>query len=760
MYRYNELKPVPIGVEGEIYIGGAGVGQGYINRKELTEEKFVKSPFIKDTLFSNNIYSTGDIGKWNEEGEIIYIGRNDFQVKINGQRIELSEIENTIKLYPDIDYVVVVHTKDAITNSQYLICYYKTKESGNGTSIEDEIKTFASSQLPSYMVPNFYYKLEELPLLPSGKLNRKALPEIDISNVSRKNYVSPETETEKIICGIIQKLFNLKENEVGKKTNLFDIGLNSLSTIKILSHIKNHYKIEIRMKDVNKYPIVEDLSKFIDSIKSNENGKEHSSVISHKDNYEYPFALIQDKRVPLKVTKLFVKNTHTDYYYKLNCNIDLDKLTEAANKMLDRHLVLKSLFFEGKYDGNKMAFGRVKDDMKIKIEEYTKDNFEEFIRPYDITKDILIRIGIIDKSILMVDINHVITDGFSMNLFASELFKLYNGETLENQVVQYGDFAIKYNNEIKTTDYTNEIAYYKKIFSKCKEITCLPFKSKFKNNAKFIMKSKAYQMYSISKMILFKKKKDIKMINIYLDHSVYNLVNKTTKQYNMSKAAYFLALHSLVLSFYSGSESVYSTIVDSNRTSVEKENIIGLLVKENPFAININRSNTLLDIIMECSDILLTLYDFDVPTYKVLDEIKLQKSAIEFKYDPYEITNSGNENLYTGIDLDDVYKYLNKTNPNTRDYEVGPFIDYGVEVKEMKDTFKIGFGYNVDLYDEKLIKNIIDMYSYVASNESLLKSTVDDIFKKYSVSKNEISISNKLNNKNNNEETLNVNIEI
>ncbi|OUM68362.1 hypothetical protein PIROE2DRAFT_3960 [Piromyces sp. E2] len=362
---------------------------------------------------------------------------------------------------------------------------------------------------------------------------------------------------------------------------------------------------------------------------------------------------------------------------------------------------ITNIFFEGKFDGVKTAFGRVKDDMKIKIEEYTKDNFEEFIRPYDITKDILIRIGIIDKSILMVDMNHAITDGFSMNLFVTELFKLYNGEILENQVVQYGDFAIKYNNEIKTTDYTNEIAYYKKIF-----------------------------------------------------------IYKTTKQYNMSKAAYFLALHSLVLSFYSGSESVYSTIVDSNRTSVEKENIIGFLVKENPFAININRSSTLLDIIMECSDILLTLYDFDVPTYKVLDEIKLQKSDIEFKYDPYEMTYSGNENLYTGIDLDDVYKYLNKTNSITRDYEVGPFIDYFVEVKEMKDTFRIEFEYNADLYDETLIKNIIDMYSYVASNESLLKSTVDDIFKKYSVSRNEISLSNKLNNKNNNEETLNVNIEI
>ncbi|OUM60125.1 hypothetical protein PIROE2DRAFT_46524, partial [Piromyces sp. E2] len=158
------MKPVPIGVEGEIYIGGAGVGKGYLNNIELTNKKFIESPFKPLLKHSNKIYSTGDLGKWTEDGQIIYIGRSDFQVKINGQRIELSEIENTIKLYPDIDYVVVIHTKDTIKNNQYLICYYKTKENKNIDSIEDEIKKFASSKLPSYMVPNFYYQLEELPL--------------------------------------------------------------------------------------------------------------------------------------------------------------------------------------------------------------------------------------------------------------------------------------------------------------------------------------------------------------------------------------------------------------------------------------------------------------------------------------------------------------------------------------------------------------------------------------------------------------------
>ncbi|OUM68361.1 hypothetical protein PIROE2DRAFT_58127 [Piromyces sp. E2] len=464
------------------------------------------------------------------------------------------------------------------------------------------------------------------------------------------------------------------------------------------------------------------------------------------------------------MAKTFLDNLHTILCYKLNCNVDLDKLTEAANKMLDRHLILKSVFFEGKFDGVKTAFGRVKENMTIKIEEYTKDNFEEFVRPFDITKDKLLRIGIIEKSILIIDMNHIITDGFSMNLFATELFKLYNGETLENQAVQYGDFAIHYNNRLKTADFSNEIIYYKKLFGKTNDLTCLPYKSKFKNDIKFILKSKAYQMYKISKMMILKTKPDIKIINVDLSNSVYNLINKSAKRFNLSKAAYFLAIHSLVLACYSKQEDIYTIVIDSNRMTLERENIIGLLLREIPFLINVNNNAKLLDLLRKCSETLLTLYDFNLPPYKILDELKLQKSGVAFKYDPYEMINSKNEKIYNGIELSDVYKYFHKPCPKSEELDFGPYMEYVFTVNEMKDIYKLGFLYDGDLFDEKLIKNIVNMYIDIISNESLLQSNISDLFDKYSVSDDKISASNNIKknkiNKNNKEEILNIKIEI
>ncbi|ORX82205.1 acetyl-CoA synthetase-like protein, partial [Anaeromyces robustus] len=174
----NDLKPVPIGVKGEIYIGGYSISKGYLNREELTSQRFIDNHI--DPSSKTKLYKTGDIGRWTKDGRIVYIGRSDFQVKIRGQRVELPEIENTIMKYPEIDYVIVIYKNNNINN--YLLCYYKTNS--NKELNENDLKEFVSKQLPSYMCPNYYMRLNEIPLSPSGKLNRKALPEIDISKIS------------------------------------------------------------------------------------------------------------------------------------------------------------------------------------------------------------------------------------------------------------------------------------------------------------------------------------------------------------------------------------------------------------------------------------------------------------------------------------------------------------------------------------------------------------------------------------------------
>ncbi|OUM57271.1 hypothetical protein PIROE2DRAFT_48831, partial [Piromyces sp. E2] len=197
------LKPVPIGVEGEIYIGGAGVGKGYLNRNELTHQKFMDSSSLNiNNSHYQKIYSTGDLGKWNENGEIIYVGRRDFQVKINGQRIELSEIENTIKELGYIKDSVVIDMVNNNTGSKNLVCYFISEKD---IKVERrDIKEFLNTKLPKSFIPSYYIPIKEIPINASGKLNRNLLPEPSNSDLIKEDivYVPPKRKQKNYLSGV------------------------------------------------------------------------------------------------------------------------------------------------------------------------------------------------------------------------------------------------------------------------------------------------------------------------------------------------------------------------------------------------------------------------------------------------------------------------------------------------------------------------------------------------------------------------------
>eukprot|EP00833_Pecoramyces_ruminatium_P016177 jgi/Orpsp1_1/1190209/evm.model.d7180000077432.1 len=201
-------KPVAIGVLGEIYIGGYGVGKGYLNRPELTKEKFVENPFNFDGDEHNRImYRTGDLGRWTMQGEIEYLGRIDFQVKINGQRLELGEIESKVLEMPEIKQSVVIDRKKE-NGEKYLVCYYISGKEGKEIS-NKRIREYLGEKLPRYMVPNYYIRINEIPLSSTGKLNRRALPEPKEEDFITETYVAPVNNIEKVICKIYDEVFNI-----------------------------------------------------------------------------------------------------------------------------------------------------------------------------------------------------------------------------------------------------------------------------------------------------------------------------------------------------------------------------------------------------------------------------------------------------------------------------------------------------------------------------------------------------------------------
>ena len=192
----KNMKLVPVGVTGELCIAGDCVAKGYLNREDLTNERFVKNPFGEGKL-----YRTGDNAYLNSDGEIVFCGRNDFQVKIRGLRIELGEIENAIAETDGIVHTVVVVRKDK--NGRQIICAFYTGEEKTSKEIKEKI----SSKLPAYMLPHVFTHLPEMPLTSSGKINRNALPEIDLENISTDTeYVAPETDNELLLTQCISKV--------------------------------------------------------------------------------------------------------------------------------------------------------------------------------------------------------------------------------------------------------------------------------------------------------------------------------------------------------------------------------------------------------------------------------------------------------------------------------------------------------------------------------------------------------------------------
>jgi len=250
---------VPYGSIGEICIGGVGLARGYLNRPQLTKEKFITNPYNP----TQRLYRTGDLGRWREDGNLEYLGRMDDQVKIRGYRIELGEIEQAISTHPQSGQVVVIARAINTTADKELIAYT------TGEATADELKAYLKESLPSYMVPNYYVRLESIPLTSNGKVDRKALPDPEGTGMQQGEYVAPRTEIEKQLVKIWSEVLRAKEEEIGMESDFFDLGGNSLKAIRLITKIHQSLCIRLMISDLFLNSDLESLSRMLDGLNTN-----------------------------------------------------------------------------------------------------------------------------------------------------------------------------------------------------------------------------------------------------------------------------------------------------------------------------------------------------------------------------------------------------------------------------------------------------------------------------------------------------------
>jgi acyl carrier protein len=255
-------RPLPIGVAGELYIGGAGVARGYLKRARLTSECFVADPFHPDP--AARMYKTGDIARWRADGTIDYLGRNDQQVKIRGFRVELGEIEVHLRRIDEVQQVAVI-TREDTPGHVLLVAYFVPRDRAAPPSAA-ELRMRLQAVLPDYMVPNAFVELQQIPLNQNGKLDRKALPAPGAVAFCERQYRAPVGEVEEAVASIWQTI--LGAQEIGRHESFFDLGGHSLSATQVVSRIQALFCVEIPVSTVFDLPRLSDLARRVEELRS------------------------------------------------------------------------------------------------------------------------------------------------------------------------------------------------------------------------------------------------------------------------------------------------------------------------------------------------------------------------------------------------------------------------------------------------------------------------------------------------------------
>ncbi|NES43190.1 non-ribosomal peptide synthetase, partial [Moorena sp. SIO2C4] len=344
----RHLNPVPIGIPGELHIGGDGLATGYHNRPELTQEKFIPNPFSQEP--DARLYKTGDIARYLPNGNIEFLGRIDHQVKIRGFRIETGEIEATLTQNPAIKDAVVTLNKKQPGEKQ-LVAYLVPKQplgSCPQTSLVADIRQLLKQQLPDYMIPGAFVLLEELPLTPNGKVDRQALPASEIDSARSQEYVPPQTPTQEIMASLFAEVLDIAQ--VGIHDNFFELGGHSLLATQLSSRLRQALKQDVPLITLFECPTIAQLEQALAQVPQVEDlpvpapDDPLPTIDPNPDQRYQPFPLteIQQAYWLGRNSTFDLGNISTHGYLELDCGfLDIDRLSQAWQRVIEHHDMLR-----------------------------------------------------------------------------------------------------------------------------------------------------------------------------------------------------------------------------------------------------------------------------------------------------------------------------------------------------------------------------------------------------------------------------------
>ncbi|MEQ1514405.1 MAG: amino acid adenylation domain-containing protein [Lysobacteraceae bacterium] len=610
-YLLDERRvPVPIGVVGELYIGGCGVARGYLNQPGLTSERFLDDPFSADP--AARMYKTGDLGRWMADGNIEYLGRNDFQVKIRGFRIELGEIEAALAACEGVREAVVIARDDG-PGEKHLVAYYLGDRDLSAASLREQL----AAHLPAYMVPVAFVSLLVWPLTTNGKLDRRALPAPEGDAFASRTYEAPVGEVEQALATIWAAL--LKLERVGRHDNFFELGGHSLLAVQLVSRFRSAFNLEVPLRELFDFPVLSQLALRLDVAESSQLSM--IGVVDHSG--PMPLSLSQQRLWILTQIDGASAASHMGGTLRLSGTLNRPALERGFQRIVDRHEALRTQFVL--VDGQPMQVIMAEARIVPCVRDLRGQNDRERIcresndalmaSPFDLRHDLPLRVQLIrledDTHELQVVMHHIVSDGWSIAIMLDELSRLYaadiqgQADPLPVLPIQYADYAVWQRQWLAEGQLTRQIAFWQRNLAGAPTLLELPTDRRRPAQQDFLGDA----------------------LDIRLDAALTADLNALSQRHGVTLYMTLLASWAAVLGRLSNQDEVVIGSPVAGRNRAEIESLIGFFVNTIAFRIDLSGEPTMGALLARTQrQVLDAQAHQDLPFDQVVDAVKPLRS--------------------------------------------------------------------------------------------------------------------------------------
>ncbi|MBB6498472.1 non-ribosomal peptide synthetase [Pedobacter cryoconitis] len=679
---------VPMGVTGELYVGGEGVARGYLNRPELTLERFITNPFHQDP--AKRLYRTGDLVRMHLDGNIEFVGRSDNQVKIRGYRIELGEIENVLRQNSMVRNCVVVAKADR-TGGKRLIGYVVEEEMFD----KEKMNAWLKVRLPEYMVPSVWLTLEEIPLTVNGKTDYAVLPDPDINDLSINEYEAPRDETETKLIAVWQSVLNIQRINI--HDDFFELGGHSLLAIRLLAAVRNELAVELSVDNVFTYTTVATMTAFIQQMESTVLLPE---IVRQERPENIPLSFGQERLWFIDQLEGSV-HYHIPAVLCLKGDLDVNALQTTFQDIVNRHEILRTVI--GQKGG--VPYQQILEPGTWKLsvvnpgadQQATILNFIN--QPFDLANDHMLRIGLIeiagDEHLMVLSLHHIASDGWSLSVIVGELSELYNAYTsgllpsLRELTLKYADYALWQRNYVSGEVLQLQQEYWKTQLSGT-ELLNLPTD---------------YSRSAISS-------KHGTTTSFMLDPLLKEELNEFSQREGVTLFMTLLTTFKILLYRYSGQEDICVGTPIAGRRQKETENLVGFFINTLAVRCDLSGEPAFNALLKQVKDTFLAGYaQQDIPFEKVVESVVTSRDLNQ---------NPLFQVLFTLQNIPDIPAFaLNKLDVSVQTVPITAVqFDLTFTVVEEKEGLLLNIEYCSELFRGETITRMVGHY------EQLLRSVI------------------------------------